>query len=219
MRPVVDLKKIEDATAIMLANGQYILQAHRFDKTDLGHLKKLLEFAHIPYGSRVVDMGSGTGAMAHAWSELRPDLSFALVNISQMQLDCVPKFCVQHCCDMEQVPEADNSFDVAVCCFAIGHTDIEASMSEMKRLVRPGGLIFVYDMIRESGDNTSLLELGYQVFDVSFWTKIQDDLELELLRFSNPVDYDWFCGSSIGDECAKYFGGVSPALWLWKVKD
>jgi len=219
MRPVVDLKKIEDATAIMLANGQYILQAHRFDKTDLGHIKKLLEFAHIPYGSRVVDMGSGTGAMAHAWGELRPDLSFVLVNISQMQLDCVPKFCVQHCCDMEQVPEADNSFDVAVCCFAIGHTDIEASMTEMSRLVRPGGLIFVYDMIRESGDNTSLLELGYQVFDALFWTKIQDNLELELLRFSNPVDYDWFCESDLSDEYSKYFGGVFPALWLWKVKD
>jgi methylase of polypeptide subunit release factors len=102
-----NLKKIEGATAIMLANGQYILQAHRFDRTDLGHLRKLLEFAQIPYGSRVVDMGSGTGAVARTWSDLRPDLSFALVNISQMQLDCVPKFCVQHCCDMESVPEED----------------------------------------------------------------------------------------------------------------
>jgi ubiquinone/menaquinone biosynthesis C-methylase UbiE len=219
MRPVVDLKKIEDATAIMLANGQYILQAHRFDRTDLGHLRKLLEFAQIPYGSRVVDMGSGTGAVASTWSDLRPDLSFALVNISQMQLDSMPKFCVQHCCDMEQVPEADSSFDVAICCFAIGHTDIEASMTEMKRLVRPGGLIFVYDMIREFGDNTNLLELGYQVFDVSFWTKIQDDIGLELLRFSSPVDYDWFCESDLSNEYSKYFGGVSPALWLWKVRD
>ena len=217
MRPVVDLKKIEDATAIMLANGQYILQAYRFDKTELGHLKKLLEFAHIPYGSRVVDMGSGTGAVAHAWSELRPDLSFALVNISQMQLDSVPKFCVQHCCDMESVPEEDNSFDVAVCCFAIGHTDIEASMREMKRLVRPGGLIFVYDMTRESGDNKSLLELGYQVLDVLFWSELQDKLDLELLRFSNPAEYDWFCESDLREEYVRYFGGVSPALWLWKV--
>ena len=88
----------------------------------------------------------------------------------------------------------------------------------MKRLVRPGGLIFVYDMIRESGDNENLLELGYQVFDEIFWQDAQSELDLELLRFSNPVDYDWFCESDLSDEYAKYFGGVLPALWLWKVK-
>jgi ubiquinone/menaquinone biosynthesis C-methylase UbiE len=202
----------------MMANGHYILQSYRFDKTDIGHIQKLLAFAQIPYGSRVVDMGSGTGAIPHAWNEIRPDLTFALVNISQLQLDCVPKFCVQHCCDMESVPEADNSFDVAVCCFAIGHTNIEASMAEMKRIVRPGGLIFVYDMTRESGDNKKMLEIGYQVFDVEFWSDLQNQLDLELLRFSQPVDYDWFGESVIGDEYKEYFGDVSPALWLWKVK-
>jgi ubiquinone/menaquinone biosynthesis C-methylase UbiE len=217
VRPAVNLEQIESATRGMLANGQYILQAYRFDRTDLGHVRKLLEFANIPYGARVVDMGSGTGAMAHTWSDLRPDLSFALVNISQMQLDSIPKFCVQHCCDMESVPEEDGSFDVAVCCFSVGHTDINASMAEMKRLVRVGGLIFVYDMIRESGDNEKLLELGYQVFDELFWSDLQTELKLELLRFSQPVDYDWFHKSILGEEYEKYFGDVSPALWLWKV--
>lgn len=199
-----------------MANGHYVLQAHRFAESDFDHLKFLLEWANIPINSKVIDMGSGTGAMAHMWHSLRPDIDFTLVNISQMQLDSIPKFCVQHCCDMERVPEKSGKFDVAVCCFSVGHTDIKSAVQEMKRLVKSGGLIFIYDMLRDSGDNNRMLELGYQVFDVSFWDNLASDLGISLIKHEIPNSVGSFGESLFGDSYNHYFGDVSPSLWLWR---
>jgi ubiquinone/menaquinone biosynthesis C-methylase UbiE len=50
--------------------------------------------------------------------------------------------------DAERIPYPDESFDVAVCRFAVHHFPRPATvLSEMKRIVRPGGRIVIVDML------------------------------------------------------------------------
>ena len=63
-----------------------VLQIHRFADGEFDHLKRLERWAELPFGARVADLGCGVGEVARIFKQLRPDLSFCLVNISEAQL-------------------------------------------------------------------------------------------------------------------------------------
>jgi ubiquinone/menaquinone biosynthesis C-methylase UbiE len=215
MKADFDLNSVEIATKAAISAGCYILQAHRFAENDDLHLLKLLKWADLPFGSRVVDLGSGTGAMAYTWWSLRPDLDFCLVNVSQAQLDSVPQFCEQVCGDMCDVPRRDNYFDAAVCCFAIGHVDAEKVFAEMRRLVRPNGIIFVYDMVRYEGTNEKIHELAYAVEARKIMEESAELAGLILDFYMEPHEVGSFGKEFIGPAYEDYFAGVKPAIWRW----
>lgn len=201
---------INESTKLLVEGGQYILQAHRFGASEIDHALKLLHWADIPRGARVIDLGSGTGAIASIWSKLRDDLSFCLVNLSEFQLEILPKFCDQICCDMEDIPVDDGSFDAAVCMFSIGHTDHEATLSEMSRVVRPGGVVFVYDMV---GESPRLSELFYRVVSRKKMELIAESCGLSLDYYMEPADRG--CPASKMDGFEEVFGSLKPAIWRW----
>jgi ubiquinone/menaquinone biosynthesis C-methylase UbiE len=215
MRAVFDLNAVGIATKAAISSGCYVLQAHRFAKNDALHLLKLLKWADLPLGAQIVDLGSGTGAMAYSWKSVRPDLDFCLVNVSQAQLDSLPQFCEQICCDMCDVPKPDNCFDAAVCCFAIGHVDAEKAFAEMRRLVRPGGIIFVYDMARYEGTNEKIHELAYAVEARKVMEETAKGAGLILDFYMEPQEVGSFGKEFIGPAYEDYFAGVKPAIWRW----
>jgi ubiquinone/menaquinone biosynthesis C-methylase UbiE len=201
---------INESTKFLVGNGQYILQAYRFADTDTAHAKKLLSWASIPHGSSVIDMGSGTGAVSLIWSKLRDDLSFCLVNLSEYQLGILPKFCDQICCDMEEVPVSGCTFDAAVCLFSIGHTDYESTLAEMTRIVRPGGIVFVYDMI---GDSPRLSELSYRLAGREGMERAAKSCGLVLDFYMEPRDHG--CKASQMEGFEEVFGSLRPVIWRW----
>ena len=211
-----NLEAIEQATLHGLQLGHRVLQAHRFAQNDLEHVRRLTLWADLPNDARVVDMGSGVGEVASIWNKFQPDIEFVLVNISPLQLELSPPGMARYCCDMTDVPEPDQAFDAAICCFSIGHVNRSEAFREMARLVKPGGIVFIYDMVRVSGDNSRLLELAYRVDgrnDMEVCARLAD---LHLDFYLEPVDEGWFGPVAMGEDFDHYFGDVKPAIWRFR---
>ena len=217
MKADVDL--IDQSTKLMVANGHFILQAHRFAKDDVSHAVRLLNWAELPPSARVVDLGCGTGAIPFIWSQMRPDCEFTLVNISQYQLDCCPDFGVKINAPMETVPVDDGVFDAATCCFAIGHTEHDETFAEMARIVRRGGVVFVYDMVRDSRDGHCLEDLNYTVISRSEMEQKAADAGLILDFYMEPVHQGCMIEDQFQEAYNRYFKLVKPAIWRFTVGD
>jgi len=211
---VTVLNRIEASTREIMALGVRVLQVHRFADGERAHVRRLADWADLPPGASVVDLGSGTGEVARIWAQLRADLHFTLVNFSQMQLDCTPGFRA-HCCDMTAVPERDGAFDAAICLFAIGHVDVAAAFGEIARLVRPGGIVFVYDMNRISGSHEPLAAVDYRVESREVMEARAAAAGLRLDFYLEPSDRGEFGRSLFGDQYDHFFDGVIPAIWRW----
>jgi ubiquinone/menaquinone biosynthesis C-methylase UbiE len=208
---MLDVCLIADLTARVVDAGHRIFQIHRFAPTEAAHCLRLLHWADLPTDAQVIDLGSGVGAMAAYWQTARPDLSFCLVNISAAQLaySAFPSYCGDFC----QLPYAESAFDAATFCFAIGHADRASALASASRVLRPGGILFLYDMVRLFGDAASMETVSYVV-------PAREEMEQALARAGFAVDYymephdDGAYGRMVlGDDYDAVFHGTIPAIW------
>lgn len=211
----MNLERVEAATRLLVENGERLLHLHRFASTEAAHLARLLQWADLPPKARVVDLGCGTGEMARQWSRLRPDLDWTLVNLSPVQLAYVPETMRQYCCDMRQVPEWDESYDAALCCFAIGHEEAREVYSEMARLLVPGGVAFVYDMICATGVHQGVRQLDYTVNTRDAMEAAGREAGLRLDLYLEPTGDTTRWATQVCPEGMPYFVGTAPAIWRW----
>lgn len=107
-----------------------------------------LEWARVPGGARVIDVGCGTGALSAALldrgaaSVVGVDLSAGFVAAAAMIGDARASFVV---CDAMALEAPDASFDAAVSGLCLNFApDPEKAVREMARVVRPGGLVALY---------------------------------------------------------------------------
>ena len=214
-----DVELIDQSTKIMVANGHFILQAHRFADDDVSHAVRLMNWAELPPSARVIDLGCGTGAIPFIWSQMRPDCEFTLVNISQYQLDCCQDFGIKINCSMEDVPVDDGVFDAATCCFAIGHTDHQTSLYEMARIVRRGGVVFIYDMVPDAADVSHLSDLNYSVVSRSDMERMAKKAGLVLDFYMEPQNKGCLIEDQFREAYSRYFADVKPAIWRFTVGD
>lgn len=111
--------------------------------------------ARLPEGSRVLDVGTGPGrvplAIAHAAPGLRVeglDLSPEMVgharrNAVEAGLGDSVSFTVG---DVADLPYDDASFDLVVSTMSQHHwRDAAAGLRELRRVLRPGGQVWIYD--------------------------------------------------------------------------
>jgi ubiquinone/menaquinone biosynthesis C-methylase UbiE len=209
---MLDLTALADATRAAVGAGHRVFQIHRFAETEAAHLARLERWAELPDEARVIDMGSGVGEVAKRFRCIRPDLSFTLVNISAAQLEYSPEF-PSYCGDFCAVPEPNNSFDAALFCFSIGYADRDAALAEASRLLRPGGVLFIYDMVRVSGDNQGMQEVSYTVDpradidQAALQAGFVSDLYLE------PADRGNYGKTVLGSQFDAIFHGTIPAIW------
>jgi ubiquinone/menaquinone biosynthesis C-methylase UbiE len=107
-----------------------------------------LEVARIvPRYSRVLDVGCGSGFIAHHLSAM---LGIAVTGID---LDKCPQAPIDYRrFDGAHFPVEDESFDCVVFCYVLHHAqDVAAVLSEVRRVLGPGGLLVVYEDIPETG--------------------------------------------------------------------
>lgn len=119
---------------------------------------KFLTWVRVPEGARVVDVGSGTGAMAEALlargaaSVQGFDLSPGFVEAAKRRLpDPRVQFTVA---DAQALPAPDASFDAAVSGLTLNFVpDPGRAVAEMKRVTRPGGIVaaYLWDLARGMG--------------------------------------------------------------------
>lgn len=100
--------------------------------------------ARTPRGGRLLDLGTSDGSTLRHFSELRPDIHFAAVDLKRpVSLPPGAEFAVV---DLERgpLPWEDASFDAITCMHLIEHLrGADALWSECARVLKPGGRIYV----------------------------------------------------------------------------
>jgi len=103
-----------------------------------------LEIARvIPRGSEVLDVGCGNGFIAHHLSAM---LGTKVTGIDVMESTEADIDYRRY--DGAQFPIANNSVDAVLLCYVLHHAqDVHVMLSEMKRVLCPGGLAVIYEDI------------------------------------------------------------------------
>jgi len=206
-------ESIESGTDYMIGQGVYFLHAHRFAGDDLSHAFRLFRWAEPSPDMHILDVGSGIGSMPAAWKQFMPSLNFSCLNINEYQLSINPDWCEHILGDMQDMPIKDGIFDMAICCFSMGHAEngAESVISEMSRVVRPGGVVFIYDMIPEDGNFYRLSDLSYMLYSRDEVEDAAMGAGLELDVYIEPTDR-----GSVARKIPAVtgvFSGLQPAIW------
>lgn len=116
-------------------------------KADSRLVDRIVEVLNLPVGSRILDVGAGTGSYSYALSDR--GLNVTALEPSSVMIEQASKECdvtwVQG--SAELLPFSDNSFDGAIFILCIHHfDDLIKAFSEIRR-VNPAGpvVIFTYD--------------------------------------------------------------------------
>jgi ubiquinone/menaquinone biosynthesis C-methylase UbiE len=159
--PYGDDDNVRAVTRELVRLGFPVFQSHKLAPTDREHVAVLLRLFDPPHGAEVLDAGCGVGAVASLRVELRPDLLFSLLNISAAQLELAPDAMPKIRGDFQDMPVPAASFDAVMFNFTLGHGLLDACFSEAARVLRPGGVLFVYDLT--SNDHAHIIpRLGYR---------------------------------------------------------
>ena len=101
--------------------------------------------ADTPRNGSLLDLGSSDGQTLCHMSELRPDLSFASVDIAGKPAR-VPDNTTFAKADLEsdKLPWSDNSFEAITCMHVVEHMKTGKTLwSEIARLLKPGGRVYL----------------------------------------------------------------------------
>jgi ubiquinone/menaquinone biosynthesis C-methylase UbiE len=106
-----------------------------------------LEITHvIPHGSEVLDVGCGNGFIAHHLS--------AMLGTSTMGIDLSPsaEAPIDYSrYDGVRFPAPDKSFDAVLLCYVLHHAqDVSVVLREVRRVLRDGGRVVIYEDIPET---------------------------------------------------------------------
>lgn len=103
-----------------------------------------LEIARlIPRGAEVLDVGCGNGFIAHHLSAM---LGAGVIGIDVTATTEAP-IDFRHF-DGERIPLADNSVDAVLLCYVLHHAqDVRAVLNEVRRVLRAGGQVIIYEDI------------------------------------------------------------------------
>lgn len=116
-----------------------------------------VRYAHIleGLGGKLLDVGCGSGHYSVPLKELSPNLHYYGIDTSPMAVKVSKKYATPESVirlgSATELPYSDNSFDVVMSITCLQHLPVEMrlqAISEMKRVLKPGGLI----MMRESAD-------------------------------------------------------------------
>jgi SAM-dependent methyltransferase len=159
--PPFDLAKVDAATAVLLAEGVRLFQTHFYAHDKEEHVRLLLRWMAPPMGAVVVDMGCGVGEVARLMRAARPDLEFVLVDLSRRKLDHCPtgEGFYRVLADAHATGLPGERADVVMFHSALINMDAQHALAEATRLLKPGGICFVNELIRKQGDNRRFEEV------------------------------------------------------------
>jgi SAM-dependent methyltransferase len=105
-----------------------------------------IDFACVAPGDRIVDVGCGTGSLTHTLAAM-PIAGIEAIDASEIYVAALaqslsdPRIHVRHG-DACALPFADGQFDRALCQLVLQFIpDPDGALAEMRRVVRPGGLV------------------------------------------------------------------------------
>jgi ubiquinone/menaquinone biosynthesis C-methylase UbiE len=106
-----------------------------------------LEIARaVPHGSEILDVGCGNGFIAHHLSAM---LGTSAAGIDLNTSADAPIDYRRY--DGARLPAPDKSFDAVLLCYVLHHTkDVSVVMKEVRRVLRDGALVVIYEDIPET---------------------------------------------------------------------
>ncbi|HTS50188.1 MAG TPA: class I SAM-dependent methyltransferase [Bryobacteraceae bacterium] len=114
------------------------------------HVRLILDYFGDLAGKRVLDVGCGKGRFARVLQERHAGASLVGLDLAEAMLRHVPAGIAACCGSMTALPFPSESFDCAYATESLEHAvDIEEAVTEMCRVVRPGGRIVIIDKNRE----------------------------------------------------------------------
>ncbi len=106
----------------------------------------------LPREGRVLDLGGGTGVLARAALAIRPDLKITVVDPAKGMLRHVPAPIEVAFARAEALPFARAQLDAVLLGEALHHfQDPRAALVQVARVLRPGGLLWIYDFDPRAG--------------------------------------------------------------------
>jgi ubiquinone/menaquinone biosynthesis C-methylase UbiE len=97
-------------------------------------------------GKRVLDVGCGKGRFARVFHQEEPEAELWGLDISEAMLSFVPAAVHTRAGSMTELPFANDFFDGAYATESLEHAvEIEKAVSEICRVVKPGGRIAIID--------------------------------------------------------------------------
>lgn len=103
-------------------------------------------------GKKVLDVGCGTGELCYVLKSIYPNAEYRGIDISEVMIAKSKKRVKDIKFDVGNVqalPYEDNSFDIIVNTLSFHHyEDPQGALNEMKRVLKPGGKIYILDSIK-----------------------------------------------------------------------
>ena len=110
------------------------------------HVKLIREHLGALAGKRVLDVGCGKGRFARVFHEQEPEAELWGLDISEAMLKYVPEGIRTRAGSMTELPFEDAFFDGAYATESLEHAvETEKAVSEICRVVKPGGRIAIID--------------------------------------------------------------------------
>lgn len=117
--------------------------ACELDPTFAGSVKRVVELAAARRGVQLLDLATGTGAIARlaaarGASVVGVDVSIGMLEVARTRSPGLDLRLADACA----LPFADGAFDVVTCGLALSHfAERERALAEVLRILRPGGML------------------------------------------------------------------------------
>lgn len=179
----MDIEKSIIATKQAFENSFSSGEFYKKQTQDEQHLKSILEFLPLKSGMKILDLGTGSGYLSFSIAEKFTDMFI-------IGLDIVEKALVDNRIKAEKeniknisfitydginFPFSDNDFDMVVSRYALHHfPDIQKSISEVSRVLKSGGFLFISDPAPNANDTSKFIDEYMQLKKdghIKFYTK------------------------------------------------
>ncbi|HID46997.1 MAG TPA: methyltransferase domain-containing protein [Chromatiaceae bacterium] len=142
------------------------------DFASLGLLKGLrrrfIATIDVEQGQRVLDVCAGTNVIGIELLKKQPEIEVHAIDRSDSMQEVGKARAAQqgfeikgHICDVHSLPFPDNHFDVVTLQYATRHLRVIDVFSEIKRVLKPGGSFYHFDMLRPSN---KIIEEAYCLY-------------------------------------------------------
>ena len=134
------------------ANLNARIQVHRrFSTNQRGLFGWLFSHLKLPPNSRILELGSGSGAfwlevlndIPADWALTLSDLSEGMLQVARENLGAISQQVEYKLIDAQQIPYDEEQFDAVMANFMLYHVpDRDQAISEIQRVLKPGGRLY-----------------------------------------------------------------------------